>query len=531
MTLVYKKAYPGHHMRTTDNEVFLVTNDQNRILHHARPGQEKNFKVPLEVFESDEAINLKFDLNDPGIAICSQAVPPLFADNFDCQSLDEFVKGVIQDDLTTNSLHLYEVGDDCYASRITNLHTYFAAKHDIIHRWLYPIVPEMSPGKTISKVSYGRHNIYKSSDAQLRKGSALEEDVLLGSHLVLGENSSLHQTVVGNKCEIGKNVTIKNCIIFNNVKIGDNCNLADSVIGNGVVLENGIELQEKCVLGDSVHIKKDAKLPKATWLVSEKPKSGFSDDEDEDSDAQGLYGPKAVVYHDEDEDEDSDSDVEHVEDFQSKWGKTALDATEDIDDSDDSEDDDSDFGMEDTMHNFEIDDEANFRKFNDEVFESLERGAKEGIKVDNLVLEVNSSRHAYAVTQTQVVQSVLASILQIAASHLDEDDVSNPKKLLVEVNKCLKMFMDLLNKYIKTSGAQADCLSGFESFCLNKPHFLPIVAKVIQKLYDEDVLSDDAIFKWFESSTSTVKAKAKPFVEWLEEEDDDDDDDDEDESD
>ena len=92
------------------------------------------------------------------------------------------------------------------------------------------------------------------------------------------------------------------------------------------------------------------------------------------------------------------------------------------------------------------------------------------------------------------------------------------------------MFMDLLNKYIKTSGAQADCLSGFESFCLNKPHFLPIVAKVIQKLYDEDVLSDDAIFKWFESSTSTVKAKAKPFVEWLEEEDDDDDDD-EDESD
>ena len=62
---------------------------------------------------------------------------------------------------------------------------------------------------------------------------------------------------------------------------------------------------------------------------------------------------------------------------------------------------------------FETDDDANFRKFNNEVFESLERGHSDGVKVDNLVLEINSSRHAYAVTQSQVVQSVVTSILQL----------------------------------------------------------------------------------------------------------------------
>ena len=153
---------------------------------------------------------------------------------------------------------------------------------------------------------------------------------------------------------------------------------------------------------------------------------------------------------------------------------------------------------------FETDDDANFRKFNNEVFESLERGHSDGVKVDNLVLEINSSRHAYAVTQSQVVQSVVTSILQLGmwisrifffnfsivwfheffsstlqlgASQLDGNG-SSAKKLLIEVKKMLKMFVELLLKYVKTSGAQVDCLKALESVCLEESHFLPIIAKV-----------------------------------------------------
>ena len=156
---------------------------------------------------------------------------------------------------------------------------------------------------------------------------------------------------------------------------------------------------------------------------------------------------------------------------------------------------------------FETDDDANFRKFNNEVFESLERGHSDGVKVDNLVLEINSSRHAYAVTQSQVVQSVVtsilqlgkyvwfhkkkllfnfsivwfdeffSSILQLGASQLDGNG-SSAKKLLIEVKKMLKMFVELLLKYVKTSGAQVDCLKALESVCLEESHFLPIIAKV-----------------------------------------------------
>jgi translation initiation factor eIF-2B subunit epsilon len=151
---------------------------------------------------------------------------------------------------------------------------------------------------------------------------------------------------------------------------------------------------------------------------------------------------------------------------------------------------------------------------------------KEGVKSENLVLEVNSSRHAYAVTPCQVIQSVLTSILRIGAAQA-EDNVSNPAKLLVEVNRSFKQFSSLLGKYVKSPGAQADCLASLALFCMNNDeastmaNFLPIVAKVIHTLYEEDILSDEAIFRWFKDlpSDSKVKDKTKLFVEWLEDDD------------
>lgn len=189
------------------------------------------------------------------------------------------------------------------------------------------------------------------------------------------------------------------------------------------------------------------------------------------------------------------------------------------DDESSGDEDDSDLELDDAINNIEIDDDARFHVFDNEVFESLLRGAKEGVKVDNLILEVNSSRHAYAVTQSQVIQSVLLSILKIAAEN--SKDASNPVKLLGEAKKAIDMFHELLAKYVKSEGAQADCLSSFEALCNSEANFLPISAKVVHVLYESDILSDEAIFRWFKglSNDSAIKAKVKPFIEWLTEDD------------
>ena len=209
MTMIYRKALPTHHLRTVQEEVFIAVNEQNRILHHYRPCLDKTFRVPLEAIQDEDVINLRFDLLDPGLAICTQAVPPLFSDNFDCQTLDEFIKGVLQDDLTDNTIYFQDLRNDAYAGRITNLLNYFAAQQDCLHRWLYPIVPELDTGKTPMKITHHRHNIYKSLTADLHKECITEQDVLIGDGCHVGQNSTLTKSIIGQNCHIGKLKRIK----------------------------------------------------------------------------------------------------------------------------------------------------------------------------------------------------------------------------------------------------------------------------------------------------------------------------------
>ena len=180
MTLIYKHADPGYHCRTKDQEVLLVTESKsNRILHHVRSkadfhkGAKKKGIVsfPSELFQSNssDTLNIRFDLLDPGIAICSPSVPLQFADNFDCQSLDDFIRGSIEDDLEVRSLYACILGDShqgdkCYATRVTDFLTYMSVSADVLNRWTYPLVPEASRNTDGKKLySVARHNVYKVS--------------------------------------------------------------------------------------------------------------------------------------------------------------------------------------------------------------------------------------------------------------------------------------------------------------------------------------------------------------------------------
>lgn len=86
------------------------------------------------------------------------------------------------------------------------------------------------------------------------------------------------------------------------------------------------------------------------------------------------------------------------------------------------------------------------------------------MNADNLSLEVNSSRHAYAVTPNQVIQSVYVSIVTIAAA---QDGVAdNSAKLLASSKKHLEQFKCLVAKYVKSS--QVNILNQFSlQFCLD----------------------------------------------------------------
>lgn len=84
--------------------------------------------------------------------------------------------------------------------------------------------------------------------------------------------------------------------------------------------------------------------------------------------------------------------------------------------------------------------------------------------------------------------------------------------------------MPVLKSYCKSWQAQVDGLYAFEKFCNeSRVEFLDVAVKVVELLYDTDVLSEDAIMSWFKDSEKrlpdfgpTMRKSVMPFIKWLE---------------
>ena len=119
-----------------------------------------------------------------------------------------------------------------------------------------------------SLLVYNRHNIYKGENVDLKKGSYLEQDVLVAHGSSIGENSTLFKAVVGKSTKVGKDVALRDCIIGSNVAIGDGCHLTGCVIGDNVVIGSKANISHRYIkfrysvkariIGPILHLKFDA---------------------------------------------------------------------------------------------------------------------------------------------------------------------------------------------------------------------------------------------------------------------------------
>ena len=131
----------------------------------------------------------------------------------------------------------------------------------------------------------------------------------------------------------------------------------------------------------------------------------------------------------------------------------------------------------------------------------------------------------------------MAAIVQSVLTIAREDDLSGGK-LVGAVKETAELFRPLLDKYCsKTPSAQNDCLEAVEDFCVDDEAMELVCAKVVHVLYDDDIVSEEAVLKWHKrGKTDAVEARSKgfgarfrvrmeKFIEWLEEDDDSDEED------
>nr|CAD7424066.1 unnamed protein product [Timema monikensis] len=324
MTLLYKETGLRPKSHALEEETVLGTSTATgRVLFHQKLSHStKKINFPLEMFLDEPEVQLLYSLQDTDICICSPAVPPLFSDNFDFQTRDDLIRGLLVDDeILTSTIYWYKLKSSEYAARVRNWPMYQAIRQNATHFLL------------------------------CLRGCDLEEDVVLAKGTVVGENTQITRSVIGQNCRIGKN-----------------CDIADSYIWNNVVIEVSRSITELKKIG-----------PKAVMVLAVN-KDVDSEDEQEGPRVSGL-----TLVGEEEEGEDSSESSDQL--------STSSDLS--------------------YRASPVPDDTSCITVFFNEVMDSLSRGYDDKLQCDNLVLEINSSRYAYNVSVQEVNYHVVRALVSL----------------------------------------------------------------------------------------------------------------------
>ncbi|KDO43689.1 hypothetical protein CISIN_1g0070781mg, partial [Citrus sinensis] len=140
-----------------------------------------------------------------------------------------------------------------YAARIDNYRSYDIVSKDIIQRWTYPYVPDVKfCGNRATKLE--RRGMYRALEIEQSRSAQVGSFTVIGYGTKIGSNSKISDSVIGEGCTIGSNVLIEGSYIWDNVIIEDGCELRHVIVCDGVIMKAGAVLKPGVVLSFKVVI-------------------------------------------------------------------------------------------------------------------------------------------------------------------------------------------------------------------------------------------------------------------------------------
>jgi len=525
MTMLQRKSKPGRFSRPFGEDSFVVLEKEtNRILYYQKSHACRKLMFPTSLLTNRKEVNIHYDLADSNIYICSPQVAPLFTDNFDYQTLDDFVKGIlVNEEILGDQIHSHVLTSG-YSARVNDLHMYNAISLDLMNRWIYPLVPD-KPSNI-----YKRNNVYLEKDVTIERDCLITDGVVIGKGSCVGEHANISKSVIGLNCKLGRNVEITNSYIWDNCVIGDNVSITQSVICSNVKISNQVNLIDSIIsynvcIGKGMNVAPLTRLSLLKKEDLEEEFEGMSIEEKEKNVAYdvsiiGIDG-KGYVWPFDTEEEDF---------IPSITGNNYESSSDESSDEDDEQ----------SMPPSPPTEYSNLEQFHIEVVENLRSGIAENIAADNIALEINASKFKYNMSIPELCQTVIKSLLELSV----KDDERSKQDIVKDLDSVIKGLKPLLIKYFSTVEDQIHAITGAEDFFSSHLELGAIFATFLHKMYNLDLLDENVILKWYKTppqcdmfamdSYQQLRENQTlcKFVTWLQEaEEEDSDEDDEDESD
>ena len=264
MTMVLREAGILHPNKAFDaSPVFVIDPAKNRCLHYEQliPHSDRHYvEVDAEMMSKD--LDIRNDLIDCGIDICTPEVLALWSDNFDYENPRRgFLHSVLKDyELNGKTIHTHVVNRD-YAARVRDLNAYDSISKDVMSRWTFPMCLDTSL-HTSHFVQMCRNNVLIGEGCRVPRSSIVGPNATIGNNTHVGDRSEIQGSTVGRDCHIGNGCAIINSYIWNGVTVGNETSVRNSIIASGVAIG------DECRLSGGALVSYGVDLPNETSLVS-----------------------------------------------------------------------------------------------------------------------------------------------------------------------------------------------------------------------------------------------------------------------
>ncbi|KAG8745431.1 hypothetical protein FRC12_014545 [Ceratobasidium sp. 428] len=500
MTVVVKEVGRAHRTKpVSEKNVFVLDAETNECLYYeyqqGHPPTQR-FRVSREIFDKHPDVDIRTDLMDCSIDICSVDVPVLFTENFDYQDLrKDFMHGVLTSDILGKTMHCH-IARGGYGARVRDTRSYASISKDIISRWSFPLVPDNNHPAG-HNYDYREGNKYIALHAPLSRTSRIGKNTMIGPSTRVEDDAFVTNSVLGTSCSIGAGSTISGSYIWDHVHVGSGCEVVDSIVAAGARLENGVKLAKGCLIARGVVLGPGTVLPPFTRVSSERPEEV---EEWEGREAIKLgEGSVAWVWPDDmyrESTEVASEDEDEEETFANQRLGRLADTCSDIHtyDSDsastlDSSSESSGPGSPisatssvttDVPH-ITLDQASDFQS---ECTQSLARAFDEGHTVDNAAIELKTLRMASNVPVPQVRESVGAFMI----GRVGDGGRAEVKQIFGRWGALLRQ----IGGY-----NEAETLLMFQRVCASTPARAKLFPAVLTELYQGELIDEDSLTEWF----------------------------------
>lgn len=511
MTMVLREAGEEHRTKSQwSRPVFVIDPVSERCIHYeetrASPHGVRHITLDPDVLASSSEVQVREDLIDCRIDICTQDVLLAWADNFDFTSVRKsFLRGVLKDYETYGkTVHTYVVSDQ-YAARVKSFRAYNAVNKDISGRWTYPLCPDSNlvPGQSYG---LGRRRNHQEDDVVTGR-DAFVKGCTIGSNTSIGDGSHITGSTIGRRCTIGQHVTIEDAYIWDDVTIGDGSVIREAIVANDTAVGKQCTIESGALISFDVQLPDNVVIP-AGYQVTKEQNTYLSESIDEgNSDASSIASAHLVYLNASASSSvssmstlaSSDSEIEHRE--SSRRSSFRSDPSDDI---------------------------GGNRDFHLEARASILDGLQKHDAADTIILELNGYRMSTNASQHEVRKALVAAFMQRIVNLVSVDQSSGTPGISAReaTKQVFGTYRSLIERTVfdhdvESKLDQVDVLMLVQKEASGRPGGDQLLLFVAKELYDLEIVEEDGVLQWWEDERSQngemgkVRGLTRPFITFL----------------